>query len=109
MTIFALNVRGIRLVPSVILLVGYIYFLIAHFQTRDKTRSLVNKQDSSTPTVSTGGGGVLVSSLRQQVHSLEVALRGKEGEVLELRSGVATSRLKEMEIQTDTYYREICR
>ena len=67
------------------------------------------KQTSSAQLVSSGGGGALVASLRQQVHSLEVALRGKEEEMAALKSGLSASRLREMEIQTDTYYREICR
>lgn len=71
--------------------------------THDATRSLVktsNKADRS------GGGGALASSLRQQVHSLERALREKEGQVTELRNGVSAARLKEMEVQAETYYRE---
>lgn len=83
-----------------------------YLQTHDATRSLVKNSDRQAPaaqSVSSSGGGALVSSLRQQVHSLDVALRGKEGEMAGLKSGVAASRLREMEIQTDTYYREICR
>lgn len=51
----------------------------------------------------------LVSSLRQQVHGLERALREKEGEVARLQRGVAASRVREAEVQAETYYREICR
>lgn len=68
----------------------------------------MKNSDRQAPSVQSGGGA-LVSSLRQQVHSLEVALRSKEGEMAELKSGMAASRLREMEIQTNTYYREICR
>jgi adenylate cyclase class IV len=38
-----------------------------------------------------------------------VALRNKEREVAELKTGLAASKLREAEIQADTYYREICR
>ena len=73
----------------------------------DHLRTKTSIQDKSTS--QSGGGVALVASLRQQVHSLERALREKEGQVTELREGVAASRLREMEIQTETYYREICR
>lgn len=51
----------------------------------------------------------MVSSLRQQVHGLERALRDREGDLAELKRGVAATRLRELEVQSETYYREISR
>jgi len=88
------------------------YGWIAYFQTQDATRSLVknlNKPKDSPQPVSSAGGSALVTSLRQQVHSLECALREREKETNELKQGLAASRLHEMQVQTETYYREIRR
>ena len=100
------------------------------FQSRDATRSLAssssttNKQHrpsstSSSASPGSGGGGgtaltasgsgAVIASLRGKIHSLERALREKESALGSLKREVNATRLREMEIQCETYYREITR
>ncbi len=89
-----------------------IVITLLSLQTRDATRSLVKNMDRKNVPNQSGGSsskGGLISSLRQQVHSLERALREKEGQVMDLKNSVKATQIKEMEVQTESYYREICR
>ncbi len=69
-----------------------------HTQSRDATRSLVKKSGLSPGT-----------ALRVKVHALETALREREKELAAVKDDVSVTRIREMEIQTETYYREVCR
>ena len=72
-------------------------------QSRDATRSLAGGKAVSE------GGVAVISSLRQQVHGLERALREREAAVSELKQNQTASRLREAQLHADTYYRELCR
>ena len=55
------------------------------------------------------GSGAVIASLRGKIHSLERALREKESALASLKREVNATRLREMEIQCEAYYREITR
>ena len=97
-------------------------------QSRDATRSLAsssvtsNKQRRPSSTsagpgssggsgsaVTASGSGAVIASLRGKIHSLERALRDKESALAALKREVNATRLREMEIQCEAYYREITR
>ena len=107
-----------------------IYNSIPLVQSRDATRSLAstsgtsNKQrrpfstsagpgsgsgGGSGSAVTTSGSGAVIASLRGKIHSLEKALREKESALAALKREVNATRLREMEIQCEAYYREITR
>ena len=81
-------------------------------QSQDATRSLAGTRKSvptsqGAPTPSSSNSAICF--LRQKVHTLEQALREKGRELVSFRSEVSVTKVKEMEIQTEAYYREICR
>ena len=97
-------------------------------QSRDATRSLAsssitsNKQQRPSSTsagpgsgggcgsaVTASGSGAVIASLRGKIHSLERVLREKESALAALKREVNATRLREMEIQCEAYYREITR
>lgn len=99
--------------------------IILFLQSRDATRSLAsssttNKQrrlsstsaspgSGSSSALTASGSGAVIASLRGKIHSLERALREKESALASLKREVNATRLREMEIQCETYYREITR
>ena len=92
-------------------------------QSRDATRSLASSSTTnkhrrplsstaapgSGSAVTASGSGAVIASLRGKVHSLERVLREKESALASLKREVSATRLREMEVQCEAYYREITR
>ena len=51
----------------------------------------------------------MISSLKHSTHRLQTALRRKEDELRLLQRDIKSTRLKELELEKDTYYREVIR
>ena len=51
----------------------------------------------------------MISSLKLSVHRLQIALRQKEDELRLLQRDIKSTRLKELEMEKDTYYHEVMR
>ena len=51
----------------------------------------------------------MISSLKHSAHRLQTALRQKEDELRLLQRDIKSTRLKELELEKDTYYREVIR
>ena len=51
----------------------------------------------------------MISSLKHSTHRLQTALRQKEDELRLLQCDIKSTRLKELELEKDTYYREVIR
>ena len=51
----------------------------------------------------------MISSLKHSTHRLQTALRQKEDELRLLQRDIKSTRLKELELEKDTYYREVIR
>lgn len=71
-----------------------------HLPVRDATRSLTGRKPDSS---------AVVSSLRQRIHALERALRQKEEEFADLQRGTNATKVRELQVESETYYQEICR
>lgn len=84
------------------------FFLIS-FQSQDINRSLAGSKNVTSSSKSGPAFSHNISSLRQRIHRLEQILREKEKEITNLKSDISVSKVLEMEIQTEAYYREICR
>lgn len=50
-----------------------------------------------------------MSSYKHRIHTLERSLRDKDSQILTMQSDVRRTRLKEMELEKETYYAEILR
>ncbi|XP_065841908.1 IQ domain-containing protein E-like [Oscarella lobularis] len=67
----------------------------------DLTRTLTQRRTDST--------AAAVTSLKQQVHSIERALREKEAAYNKLAKDLKTTNIQELEIQAEMYYSEVLR
>ncbi|XP_037073985.1 IQ domain-containing protein E-like [Pollicipes pollicipes] len=72
---------------------------------RDAERRLEEAAAKCEP----AGGAASLSGLKLRVFRLEQVLREKEDEVRRLRADTRTSRLQEMRLQVQVYYRELMR